>query len=161
MNQNSGQNKILYKPVREFCSVFSSYNDEERHQPNGFSVLHVCVIFTVNRVTDVPIVYEVALNEEKSSFEPCAKSTRVQLSFFLSFNCRKTTTHQYCTWCLQRKIYEFYFLPARKAIQLMLFLIDNTIILLLCPSTIKKKHQFLKYHLKKYRIWEEYSTIPI
>ena len=43
----------------------------------------------------------------------------------------------------------------------MLFLIDSTIILLLRPSTIKKKHQFLKYHLKKYRIWEEYGTIPI
>ena len=69
MNQNSRQNKILYKLVREFCSVFSSYNDEERHQPNGFSVLHVCVIFTVNRVTDVPIVYDIDLNEEKSSFE--------------------------------------------------------------------------------------------
>ena len=50
----------------------------------------------------------------------------------------------------------------------MLFLIDSTIILLLCPSTIKKKHQFLKYHfifvsfqIKKYKIWEEYSKIPI
>lgn len=49
--------------------MFSPYNDEERHQPNGFSVLRVCITFTINGITDVPIVYNVALNEEKSSFE--------------------------------------------------------------------------------------------
>ena len=49
--------------------MFSPYNDEEQHQPNGFSVLRVCITFTINGITDVPIVYNIALNEEKSSFE--------------------------------------------------------------------------------------------